>query len=315
MSDRTGPHRCCLRVAYYLAHRTAFDRAANLLMGSGWVPRLWDLTTGRLLRALPITGFYKDYAHWAIALTPDGGRAVASFSSGYHVLVWDTASGEELLRWNAQCVATGMAVTGDRALIGARISKLLMLYDLNTGAELFRVKTRTSATETVAISDDGRLGLSGGGDKRIRLWDLTTGRLVLELSGHTGRVHALDFGPGDATAVSGASDKTVRVWDLKAGRELACFQGHTRIVDCVAFAPDGSSVASGARDLTVRVWDLPDGRERCFRGHNNNLTTVAYKPDGQTLVSAGHQDVWAWDLTAPPDERQSGDPPGKEAPK
>jgi WD40 repeat protein len=243
-----------------------------------------------------MTGFPDYYAQWDIALTPDGGRAIASFSTR-EVLVWDTTSGAELLRWSLKGVATGMAVTGDRALIGDRIYKLLALYDLNTGAELFQVKTRTSATERVAISDDGWLGLSGGGDKKVRLWDLSAGRVTLELSGHTGRVNALAFGPDSATAVSGGSDKTVRVWDLKAGRELACFQGHTRIVDCVAFAPDGRGVASGARDLTVRVWDLADGRERCFRGHTDNLTTVAYQPDGQTLVSAGHRDVWAWDLT------------------
>src|SRR4051812_1441966 len=159
MSDMTKPHRCCLRLTNDYAYRTAFDRAANLLMASGLVPHLWDLTTGRLFRALPMAGFTGYYAVWDIALTPDGGRAVASFCGDYQVLVWDTASGEELLRWNLKGVATGMAVTADRALIGDRISKLLMLYDLNTGAELFRVKTRTSATETVAISDDGRLGL------------------------------------------------------------------------------------------------------------------------------------------------------------
>jgi WD40 repeat protein len=301
MTDAAESHQCCLRLNDYHASRTAFDRAVNLLMGSGHVPRIWDLGTGRLLRAFPITGFYDYYADWDIALTPDGGRAVASFSSDHHILVWDTASGEEVLRWKSGCVATGMAVTSDRALIGSSIRKLLALYDLTTGAELFRVKTRTSATETVAISNDGRLGLSGGGDTHVRLWDLAAGRLLLELSGHNGRVHALDFGPGGATAVSGGSDKTVRVWDLEAGRELACFKGHTRIVDCVAFAPDGRSVASGARDRTVRIWDLADGRERCFHGHNNNLTALAYKPEGQALVSAGHQDVWEWDLTAPVD--------------
>jgi WD40 repeat protein len=286
----------------HYVYQTAFDRAANLLMAGGQVPHLWDLTTGRLLRALPV-GFSGHYADWDIALTPDGDRAIASFSYGLAVLVWDTANGKELLRWNAQCVATGLAVTGYRALIGARISKLLLLYDLNTGAELFRVKTRTSAIETVAISDDGRLGLSGGGNKRVHLWDLTAGRVVLELPGHTGRVQAVAFGPGGTTAVSGSSDKTVRVWDLAGGRELACFEGHTRIVNCVAFAPDGRSVASGGRDLTVRVWDLASGLERCFRGHDANPTSLAYKPDGRTLVSAGCKDVWAWDLTAPPEDR------------
>src|SRR5262249_7770333 len=120
MSDVTERHRCCLRLTNYYAYRTAFDRAANLLLGSGPVPHLWDLATGRLLRALPVKDFTSYYADWDIALTPDGGRAVASFSSGYHVLVWDTASGEELLRWNMKGVATGMAVTGSLALIGDR---------------------------------------------------------------------------------------------------------------------------------------------------------------------------------------------------
>src|SRR3954466_15893684 len=101
MAGMTQPHRCCLRLTNYYAYRTAFDRAANLLMASGAVPHLWDLTTGRMLRALPMRDFPGYYAAWDIALTPDGGRAVASFSNDHHVLVWDTASGKESLRWNA----------------------------------------------------------------------------------------------------------------------------------------------------------------------------------------------------------------------
>jgi len=279
---------------------SAVDCAAQLLMTGGYHPQLWDLTAGQLLRALPVTGFQGHFAAWAVALTPDGRRAIASYSD-QSVRVWDTASGAEVLRWQAEGVATGMAATGDRVLIGNQWRRLLLLFDVATGAELFRAKTRTSGTATVAISDDGQFGLSGGGDKKVRLWDLSAGRQVAELAGHTGRVHCLRFGPSGTTAVSCGSDKTVRVWDLTNGRELKSFSGHPRIVDCVAFAPDGQSVASGGRDLTVRVWHLTDGREQCFHGHGTNLTTVAYRLDSRTLVSVGCQDVWTWDLTAPPD--------------
>jgi WD40 repeat protein len=299
MTEATGPHRCCLRTTAIYARETAVDRAGKLLLTGGLNPHLWDLSTGRLLRALPVTGFAGHYAAWAVALTPDGRRAIASYSD-HSVRVWDTASGAEVLRWQAGGVATGMAVTGDRVLIGTRWLKLLILYDLATGAELWRAKTRTSGTEAVALSDDGRFGLSGGGDKKVRLWDLTAGRLVAEWAGHTGRVGCLRFGPGGTTAVSSGSDKTVRVWDLTAQTERTSFTGHARIVDCVAFAPDGRSVASGGRDLTVRVWDLTDAGGRCFRGHAANLTTLAYTPDSRTLVSVGCQDAWTWDLTAPP---------------
>jgi WD40 repeat protein len=280
---------------------SAFDRACNLLMMGGLKPSLWDLTTGRRLRKLPLTGM-RNEADWAIALTPDGSRAIASYSDCC-VRVWDTATGAKLLRWQLPelTVATGMDVTQDRVLIGNRWQKLLLLFDLETGAELFRAKTRSSGTETVAISEDGWLGLSAGGNKRIHIWDLSAGRQIAELAGHTGRVQCVAFGPGGTTAVSGGSDKTVRVWDLQAGKELMSFGGHSRIVDCVAFAPDGSSVASGARDRTVRVWNLADGRERCYQGHpRTTITTVAYRPDGRTLLSVDCEEVWEWDLTAPP---------------
>jgi WD40 repeat protein len=289
-----------LRMSATYARFAAIDRAAKLLLTGGYRPQLWDLTAGRLLRELPVTGFQGHYADWAVGLTPDGGRAVASYSDR-SVRFWDTANGEEVFRWQADGVATGMAVTGDRVLVGEQWSKQLLLYDLATGTELFRAKTRTSGTTTVAISDDGRFGLSGGGDKKVHLWDLAVGRQVAELAGHTGRVHCLRFGPGGTTAVSCGSDKTVRVWDLTNGRELKSFPYHSRIVDCVAFAPDGQSVASGGRDLTARVWHLTDGREQCFHGHSTNPTTLAFRLDSRTLVSVGCQDVWTWDLTAPPD--------------
>jgi WD40 repeat protein len=300
MASSAGRHRCCLRRTDIYARYSAFDRRANLLMTGGITPQLWDLRTGRLLRTFPVTGMPEYYAAWDIALTPMGDCAVASYSD-HSVRVWDTASGAEVLRWKtAAGVATGMAVTQHRVLVGNRWRKQLLLYNLQTGEELFCAKTRTSGTEMVAISDDGRLGLSGGGDKRIRLWDFSAGRQVSELTGHTGRVHCLRFGPGGRTAVSGSSDKTVRIWDLNEARELMSFGDHPRILDCVAFAPDGSSVASGARDGIVRVWKLTGDRAREFHGHLTSLTSLAYRPGGRSLVSAGFQDVWVWDLTTEP---------------
>src|SRR5258708_6135771 len=155
MSSSVGPHRCCLRNADIYARDTAFDQQAKLLLMGGLSPQLWDVTAGRQIRTFPVTGMPEYYAAWEIALTPDGSRAIASYSD-HSVRVWDTASGVEVLRWQSAGVATGLAVAGDRVLIGNRWLKLLMLYDRTTGAELFRAKTRTSGTPTVAISDHGR---------------------------------------------------------------------------------------------------------------------------------------------------------------
>src|SRR5262249_12255205 len=130
----TGPHRCCLRRTDIYARRSAFDRRAKLLMTGGLTPQLWDLRTGRLLQTFPVTGMAGYYTAWHIALTPDGDRAIASYSDE-SVRVWNTASGAEVLRWRSAGVATGLAVKRNRVLLGNRWLKLLLLYDLQTGQE------------------------------------------------------------------------------------------------------------------------------------------------------------------------------------
>lgn len=275
---------------------SAFDRNAKIVLASGKTPQIWDIASGQMLLSLPVSDFADYYAEWDLALTPKGDIAVASFSHDLRILVWETEKGKEISRWKLGCVATGMAVTNKLVLIGANISKMLVLCDLDTGDEIFRVKTKTSATETVCISDDGKYGLSGGGDKRIRLWDLKNGKIIQEIVGHTGRVQSLDFGPMNKTAVSGSSDKTVRVWNLENGQELACFRGIPRIVDCVAFAANGQHVAAGSRDGIVRVWNLDNGNQQIFQGHTCDITSVAFRPNCKTLVSASLQEVWKWTL-------------------
>src|SRR5688572_15249745 len=125
MTEAQKPHHCCLPSPTFYARYSAVDEAGTILMTGGHTPHLWDLATGRQLRALPVTGFPDYYADWAVALTPDGRRAIASYSD-YSVRVWDTASGDEVVRWQAGGVATGMAATGDCVLIGNRWLKLLM---------------------------------------------------------------------------------------------------------------------------------------------------------------------------------------------
>jgi WD40 repeat protein len=296
---RKPPGRSVSLVNGY-ARRAAIDRNTRFLMTGGRAPHLWELPSGRLRFALPMTGMPDYYADWDIALTPDGKHAVASYSDS-NLRVWDTASGEEVLRWNTGSLtsATGMDVTCDRVLIGCRWQKELSCYQLRTGQQLLRVKARTSATETVALSEDGRFALSGGGDKRVHLWDLGAGQRLAELPGHTGRVMAVRFGSGGETAVSASADRTVGVWDLKKGTRMMTLTGPSRIINCVAISADGRRVAAGDRDLKVHVWTLADGHHRVFDGHSDSVIAVAFTTSGKAVVSVDQRgQVWTWDLTA-----------------
>src|SRR5262249_48338402 len=65
-----------------------------------------------------------------------------------------------------------------------------------------------------ALSADGRLALSGGGDRTVKLWRLADGACLCSLEGHTGAVYAVGLTADGRFALSGSGDKTLRLWKL-----------------------------------------------------------------------------------------------------
>jgi WD40 repeat protein len=162
------------------------------------------------------------------------------------------------------------------------------------------------AIECVAVSHDGRRGVSGGWDKNIRVWDLEGGRLVIRLDGHGGTlthpgiVHQALFGEGDRLIVSCGYDGMIRVWDIASGRQLRELAGHEGSVNAMALAADGRTLLSGGSDGSVRVWDLVSYRPvRKLTGHRGAVRSVAIADDGRTALSGGNDgELRLWDVAA-----------------
>ena len=74
-----------------------------------------------------------------------------------------------------------------------------------------------ATVESVAVSPDGRYGLSGDDKGVIFLWDLETGKALRRLEGHTDIVTSVAFTPDGRHAVSGSQDKTLIYLGSRAG--------------------------------------------------------------------------------------------------
>ncbi len=166
----------------------------------------------------------------------------------------------------------------------------------------------------LAFSGNGKLLVTGGGDRTVRLWNGETGAALGVFDGHhegTGVIRAVAITRDGSRVISGGDDNVVRVWDVASRKQVAVYKGHLSPIRALAITPDGSkalSVGSGTEagqtaDNDVQLWDLKnvqDKPERRFKGHTGQVWQLAVSPDGKQLLAAGSiSKAWVWDLIAP----------------
>lgn len=145
---------------------------------------LFDVAT-----ALPVRRFKcKDEVISQLDFSPRGPKIVAGTDSGT-LIVWDSATGKELLRFKGhgderhRGNVTSVAFSPDgRRFLSSAPDYMVWLWDGSTGAKLRNLGRENSTPTVIAFSPDGRLIATGSRDGVVRILDVTTGQLLLRLA-------------------------------------------------------------------------------------------------------------------------------------
>ena len=262
--------------------------------------KLWDGTTGRLLRTLQ--GHQKGI--WSISFSPDG-KTIASGSIDKTIKLWDVATGNLLRTLQAhqeEVISIRFSPDGKTIASGSN-DRSIKLWDRATGKLLRTLQAHQQGIISIRLSPDGKTIASGSDDKTIKLWDVATGKLLRTLQAHQNSVISVSYSPDGKTIASGSIDKTIKLWDVATGKLLRTLQGHQEGVLGISFSPNGKTIASGSDDKTIKLWDVATGNLlHTLEGHQSSVMSVNYSPDGKTIASSSSdKTIKLWAGT--PDQR------------
>ena len=268
--------------------------------------KLWDSSTGSLIRSIP-TGprLPRDRK---LLISPNG--KLIAIGGKYDwvfrrlegpIKILDAESGKQLHTLADNSSAIAFDADGKRLAGGVYNTQSptsrdrpfsIKIWDLNNGKELpvsFALSSPATAlvfspnSEVLAVANaDTRDGYLYG---KITLFDTVTGQTLQTLEGLMGTVDAVVFSPNGKVILGGDVSGAVKSWDVFSGKELTTFNEHSAAVTSLIFTRDGKHWISGGKDGQIITHQTASGEELVRQVVVGNSDYVILTTDGYYLAT------------------------------
>ena len=193
-------------------------------------------------------------------LPPDG-RNILSLS-GHSLIVWDSKSGEEVIRLADGEPIFSFAAGGDRVYVATSSSARIL--DTSTAEVVleFDPQQRPRLLGPVWSPAGGLIASQERG--AVNVWDSASGELLHSFGGlSTTTPYHVRWSPEGTRLAVLEFAGALKVWRVEDGEEISAFQAHDPIPGPLAsrlvWSPDGSLLATYANDGLVKIWVLHQG--------------------------------------------------------
>jgi WD40 repeat protein len=184
---------------------------------------LYDFASSSAIRGFT-ERFYQTPNSLASACVSSDGKLLATSLSGrFHdgrtwgggtVLVWNTKTGQMLLKVLARSGCLSMSFSRAGNFFAAADGPIIRLWETNSWTEIRKFEGHSATVYSLSFHPDGKRLASSSRDGTLRIWDVGTATKILTLSeGDSDTKCTIAFSPDGRFLASGNSTNgTVRIW-------------------------------------------------------------------------------------------------------
>jgi WD40 repeat protein len=271
--------------------------------------RIWETTTGNLLRFVPIAS--------------NSGTHTIAFSADGRDLLWmmntwpqrefvrlDVATGREQLRVtlpNGSGLGWRVALSS-RRLAYVRQDKSISICDTATGRELQSITGREAVAYGLTLSPDDRSLAVADHSDTITIYDTASGTKTGDLKRDKAQFRSVVFSPDGRTLAAINSDDAalheVHLWDFETRRQrVLLLVTDLGRISTIHFSRDSKTLVTCAGLGGPILWDTTTGQKiRLFSdvlatNRTGGVFCTAFTTDGKTLIGGtGTGTLVLWDV-------------------
>lgn len=240
-----------------------FSPDGKLMASGGGMDRrvaLWDVTTGKELRAL------RGHSGCVMALcfSPDG-----------------------------KMLASGV----DNVFLAEDLNRLkgkpeVKIWDVASGKEIHSIESRPGEVASISFNSDGTILSVGSWDGDIRLWDTAAWKMLRILKGHRGIIKSMLFSMDGKTLTSYSSAGEIKLWNIASGEEILSRTG----LASYNLSSDGKMLAIKDAE-TLEILDIITGKSlTTLKFHSEKSDMLFLSPNGKIMANISKEPITFFDM-------------------
>lgn len=173
-----------------------------------------------------------------------------------------------------------------------------MRYSATKYSEIANTLRQSDKVQTLSLSSDGKIAISGSERCNIRVWNTINGKLIHTLKGHRSSICKVHINKNNKI-ISSSSRGEIIIWDALNGTMIKRLEGHVDYTDAVYLGNNDRIAVSGSDDQTVRIWDVSENTViRLFNDHRQTITGVALNLSLDIAISSSNdKTIRLWDIS------------------